>query len=70
MIINASKITNSGYQKIFGSLNIGFLTETNAKTIENQPIFKNEKGELFFCSQKMKQSINDRITILNNDKKI
>jgi len=68
MIINASKITNSGHQKIFGSLNIGFLTETNAKTIKNQPIFKNEKGELFFCSHKMKEKINERITILKNDK--
>jgi hypothetical protein len=64
----ATKITNSGDQKVFGSLNIGFLTETNAKTIKNQPIFKNEKGELFFCSHRMKESINERITILNNDK--
>jgi len=64
----ATKITNSGYEKVFGSLNIGFLTETNAKTIENLPIFKNEKGELFFCSHKMKEAINERITILNNDK--
>jgi len=64
----ATKITNSGDQKVFGSLNIGFLTETNAKTIKNQSIFKNEKGELFFCSHKMKESINERITILKNDK--
>jgi len=64
----ATKITNSGDQKVFGSLNIGFLTETNAKTIKNQPIFKNEKGELFFCSHKMKEAINERITILNSDK--
>jgi hypothetical protein len=64
----ATKITNSGQKKVFGSLNIGFLTETNAKTIKNQPIFQNEKGELFFCSQKMKESINERITILKNDK--
>ena len=64
----ATKITNSGQKKIFGSLNIGFLTETNAQTIKNQPIFKNEKGELFFCSHKMKERINERITILKNDK--
>jgi len=68
MRINATKIQTFANQQIFGSLNIGFLTETNAKTIKGEPIFKNEKGELFFCSQEMKERINQRITILNNDK--
>jgi hypothetical protein len=68
MRINATKIKTFANQQIFGSLNIGFLTETNAKTIKGEPIFKNEKGELFFCSQEMKERINQRITILNDDK--
>jgi len=63
--IHATKL-NSGEQ-VFGSLNIGELSETGLKTIKNLPVYKNEAGELFYCSKKMKERINERLLILKKD---
>ena len=63
--IHATKLKTD--EQVFGSLNIGELSETGLKTIKNLPVYKNQSGELFYCSKKMKQRINERILILKKD---
>lgn len=63
--IHATKLNTN--EQVFGSLNIGELSETGLKTVKNQPVYKNESGELFYCSEKMRQRINERIRILQKD---
>lgn len=60
--IHATKLKTG--EQVFGSLNIGELSETGLKTFKNEPVYKNESGEIFYCSEKMKERINERIKIL------
>ena len=56
------RVTNLKTQeKTFGALNIGKLTITIAKTMKNEPIFKNEKGEFVYCGEEMKRRIDERL---------
>jgi len=62
MRIHATSLKTN--KQVFGSLNIGELQETDIVTIDKQPVFKNENGELFSCSIEMKERINERLLIL------
>jgi len=52
---------------VLGSLNIGHLEPTLNMPFNKEKIYKNEKGEIFICTEKMRQRINERILILKKD---
>lgn len=54
-------VTKLEGSKVYGALNIGKLTPINIMTIDNEPVFLNEKDELVYCSDEVFQKVNERL---------